>query len=280
MEFKKGFKIKPKSIKRTGEVIFTDGTNDVFANQKICQEYGYNYDTVSGTCYAYRFNSLIEKRGKNLDNKVSGKNNTTSTNTSASFITGQKNTTDGINKNIFITGENNRIQSNLSNLSIIGGTHALGFHNGEVIIGAGKLDDGQVGSLQMSIIQLSGNTTNDTLTNLTIQNDGSHIEIQNNCILGFEAHLIGLCTGGTDGTAGQYIYYKLVGACKIDNGFNLTFTQSISTIADGSLALEVTPTFASVTDNFITLKVTGLANVNINWYSSVHLFTNKTLNTF
>ncbi len=80
MEFKKGFKIKPKSIKRTGEVIFTDGTNDVFANQKICQEYGYNYDTVSGTCYAYRFNSLIEKRGKNLDNKVSGKNNTTSTN--------------------------------------------------------------------------------------------------------------------------------------------------------------------------------------------------------
>ena len=280
MEFKKGFKIKPKSIKRTGEVIFTDGTNDVFANQKICQEYGYNYDTVSGTCYAYRFNSLIEKRGKNLDNKVSGKNNTTSTNTSASFITGQKNTTDGINKNIFITGENNRIQSNLNNLSIIGGTHALGFHNGEVVIGAGLLDDGQVGSIQMSIIQLSGQTANDTLTNLTIQNDGSHIEIQNNCILGFEAHLIGLCTGGTDGTAGQYIYYKLVGACKIDNGFNLTFTQSISTIADGSLALEVTPSFASVTDNFITLKVTGLAGNNINWYASVHLFTNKTLNTF
>ena len=54
MEFKKGFKIKPKSIKRTGEVIFTDGTNDVFANQKICKEYGYNYDTSNGTCYAYR----------------------------------------------------------------------------------------------------------------------------------------------------------------------------------------------------------------------------------
>ena len=223
---------------------------------------------------------MIEKRGKNLDNKVSGKNNTTSTNTSASFITGQKNTTDGINKNIFITGENNRIQSNLSNLSIIGGTHALGFHNGEVIIGAGKLDDGQVGSLQMSIIQLSGNTTNDTLTNLTIQNDGSHIEIQNNCILGFEAHLIGLCTGGTDGTAGQYIYYKLVGACKTDNGFNLTITQSISTIADGSLSIVDAPSFQAVTDPFISIQVVGLANVTISWYASVHLFTNKTLNTF
>ena len=103
MEFKKGFKIKPKSIKRTGEVIFTDGTNDVFANQKICKEYGYNYDTSNGTCYAYRYVSLTEKRGKNLDNKVAGKNNLTSDGTKASFITGQSNSTDGSNRNIFIT---------------------------------------------------------------------------------------------------------------------------------------------------------------------------------
>jgi hypothetical protein len=280
MEFKKGFKIKPKSIKRTGEVIFTDGTNDVFANQKICQEYGYNYDTVSGTCYAYRFNSLIEKRGKNLDNKVSGKNNTTSTNTSASFISGQKNTTDGINKNILITGENNRIQSNLSNSSIIGGTHALGFHNGEVVIGAGLLDDGQVGAHQMAIVQLIGQTGNAVATNLSILNENDYIEVQNNSILGFEAHIIALCTGGSGGTAGQYIYYKLVGACKTDNGFNLTITQSISTIADGSLSIEDAPSFQAVTDPFISIQVVGLANVNISWYASVSLFTNKTLNTF
>ncbi len=280
MEFKKGFKIKPKSIKRTGEVIFTDGTNDVFANQKICKEYGYNYDTSNGTCYAYRYVSLTEKRGKNLDNKVAGKNNLTSDGTRSSFITGQSNTTDGINKNIFITGENNKIQSDLSNSSIIGGTHALGLHNGEVVIGAGLLDDGQVGAHQMSIVQLIGQTANATPTNLSILNESKYIEIQNNSILGFEAHIIGLSTGGSSGTAGQYIYYKLVGACKIDNGFNPTFTQSISTIADGSLSIVDAPSFVAVTDPFISIQVAGLTNVNISWYASVHLFTNKTLNTF
>jgi hypothetical protein len=280
MEFKKGFKIKPKSIKRTGEVIFTDGTNDVFANQKICQEYGYNYDTSNGTCYAYRYVSLTEKRGKNLDNKVAGKNNLTSDGTKASFITGQSNSTDGSNKNILITGENNRIQSNLSNSSIIGGTHALGFHNGEVVIGAGLLDDGQVGAHQMAIVQLIGQTGNAVATNLSILNENDYIEVQNNSILGFEAHIIALCTGGSGGTAGQYIYYKLVGACKTDNGFNLTITQSISTIADGSLSIEDAPSFQAVTDPFISIQVVGLANVNISWYASVSLFTNKTLNTF
>ena len=281
MEFKKGFKIKPKSIKRTGEVIFTDGTNDVFANQKICKEYGYNYDTSNGTCYAYRYVSLTEKRGKNLDNKVAGKNNLTSDGTKASFITGQSNSTDGSNKNILITGENNKIQSDLSNSSIIGGTHGLGLHNGEVVIGGGLYDGSEVGSNQMSFTQLSGQTTGTDATSLTTQNDGTNlVEIQNNSILGFEAHIIALCTGGSSGTAGEYIYYKLVGACKTDNGFNPTFTQSISTIADGSLSIVTTPRFVAVTDPFISIQVTGLANVNINWYSSVHLYTNRTLQTF
>jgi hypothetical protein len=280
MDFKKGFKIKPQTVLPTGEVIFTDGSTEVVPNQITCESYGYKYDRKNGVCIAFPYNTNVDKINKKQQILTKGSNNTAELGTENSLIVGQSNKTKGINKNVILSGNNNQINNSLDNTSIIAGSFGLALHNGEVVIGAGKLDDGELGSQQMSIIQLSGNTTNDTLTNLTIQNDGSHIEIQNNCILGFEAHLIGLCTGGTDGTAGQYIYYKLVGACKIDNGFNLTFTQSISTIADGSLALEVTPSFASVIDNFITLKVTGLAGNNINWYSSVHLYTNRTLNTF
>lgn len=280
MDFKNGFKVKPQKILPTGEVIFTDGSIEVLPNQISCEAYGYKYDKKNGVCLAFSYNTNLDKINKKQQLLTKGTNNVTDQGIENSIVIGQSNRTKGVNKNIILSGNNNQINNSINNSAIIGGSFGLALHNGEVVIGAGKLDDGQVGAHQMSIIQLSGNTTNDTLTNLTIQNDGSHIEIQNNCILGFEAHIIGLCTGGTDGTAGQYIYYKLVGACKINNGFDTSFTQSISTIADGSLALEVTPSFALVTDNFITLKVTGLAGNNINWYASVHLFTNKTLNTF
>ena len=101
MEFKKGFKIKPKLILETGEVVFTDGTNDVFANELSCKEYGYNYDTTTGTCYAYRYNNNLNKRAKNLDNKVLGIDNNINQ-TKYSLVNGTKNTTRGVSVNCFI----------------------------------------------------------------------------------------------------------------------------------------------------------------------------------
>jgi len=44
MKFKKEFKRKPKGITGIGEVIFTDGTNDVVPNQLSCEAYGYTYN--------------------------------------------------------------------------------------------------------------------------------------------------------------------------------------------------------------------------------------------
>ena len=39
MDYKKGFNIKPKEVLRTGEILFTDGTNDVIPNQSACESY-------------------------------------------------------------------------------------------------------------------------------------------------------------------------------------------------------------------------------------------------
>ena len=280
MDFKKGFKIKPQTVLPTGEVIFTDGSTEVVPNQITCESYGYKYDRKNGVCIAFPYNTNVDKINQKQQILNKGSNNTTELGTENSLIVGQSNTTKGINKNVILSGNNNQINNSLDNTSIIGGSYGLAFHNGEVVIGGGQLDDGGLGAHQMSIVQLTGQTANGTPTNLSIQNDGSHIEIQNNSILGFEAHIIALCTGGSGGTAGQYIYYKLVGACKTDNGFNPTFTQSISTIADGSLSIVDAPSFVAVTDPYISIQVAGLTNVNINWYSSVHLYTNRTLNTF
>lgn len=280
MDFKNGFKVKPEKILTTGEVIFTDGSIEVLPNQISCEAYGYKYDKKNGVCLAFSYNTNLDKINQKQQLLTKGTNNVTDQGIENSIVIGQSNRTKGVNQNVLLSGSNNQINNSIKDSAIIGGTHGLSFHNGEVVIGAGLLDDGQVGAHQMSIVQLIGQTTNDTLTNLGILNETNYIEIQNNSILGFEAHIIGLCTGGTGGTAGQYIYYKLVGACKTDNGFNPTFTQSISTIADGSLAIDVTPRFVAITDPFISIAVTGLTNVTISWYSSVSLFTNKTLNTF
>jgi len=280
MDFKRGYKIKPKSIESTGEVIFTDGTNEVFANEIVCRGYGYEYDKNLGVCYAFRYSKDANKQNTHQSISIKGANNEAQSGTENSIISGTKNKTLGDVQNSLVIGSNNIIQNNINN-AFVTGTFGSALNQGEFVIGAGQLDNKTFGAQQMSIVQFIGQTTNDTLTSLSIQNDGqSYIEIQNNSILGFETHIIGLCTGGDEGTAGQYMYYKLVGACKINNGFDTTFTQTISTIANGSLPLEVTPSFASVADGFITLKVTGLAGVNINWYASMHSYTNKTINTF
>ena len=276
MEFKKGFKIKPKLILETGEVVFTDGTNDVFANEFTCKEYGYNYDTTTGTCYAYRYNNNLNKRAKNLDNKVLGIDNNINQ-TKYSLVNGTKNTTRGVSVNCFISGENNEITSDVSNVAILGGSHGLSLNQGEVLIGGGLLGSSETGSQQMSFVQLSKQSTTGSTVDLALQNGSTFISLQTSAIIGFEAHVIGLVLSGTDATPGQYRYYKITGACKSDASLNPTFTQSTTTIADGGLSPSAVPLFvASEESGFITVRCTGITNVNINWYASVHLYVNRT----
>jgi hypothetical protein len=45
MDYKKGFTVKPKNILNSGEVIFTDGTNEIIPNQVTCEAYGYTYNS-------------------------------------------------------------------------------------------------------------------------------------------------------------------------------------------------------------------------------------------
>ena len=43
MIYKTGFTVKPLAISGTGQVTFTDGTNDITPNQKECEAYGYTF---------------------------------------------------------------------------------------------------------------------------------------------------------------------------------------------------------------------------------------------
>lgn len=292
MDFKKGHKTKPYEITPFGTVTFTDGTNnDLPASEKTCKAYGFKYNKSNGVCMAYEYTSSIHKPRQSARNLQKGTANNIQRNIVNSIIGGSKNEIGGENSNTLIVGEQNEIKAGIDNTSIIGGAYGKALRRGEVLIGGGLLlgaDYPNAGLHQQSFVQLSNTTTDATTTNLLTQAityDSETpsdvlplIEVQNNCVLGFEAHVIALCTGGSSGTAGHYKYLKLTGAVLVDNGYNTTFSQASTTVA--SSGTTGTATMVSVLDPYISVQVTGTANVNLQWTASVHLYEHKTLTTF
>jgi hypothetical protein len=274
MEYLTGYTIKPYEITSLGDVIFTDGTNtDLGANQVTCEAYGYTYDKATGTCRAFRYNTNLNRNISNINNRLNGAGNTTEVGSNTVQINGTNNTARGFNNSCFINGSLNEVSNEVNNASVLGGTYGKAIRNSEIVIGGGVLS----GVSQTSTVQLGGTTTDATATNLTIQADGnSFIEVQNNSIFGFEIKVIALCSGGSSGTAGDYIYLELKGAIQVDDGYNLAISQSSTTIA--SVGSTGTAQVVAVTDPYITIEVTGAANRNLEWLASVQI-TEKKLRT-
>ena len=274
MEYLTGYTIKPHQITAIGEVTFTDGTNtNLGANQVTCEAYGHTYDKATGTCRAFRYNTNLQRDISNINNKFNGTGNTTEVGSNTVQINGTNNTARGFNNSCSINGSLNEIANGVNNASVLGGTYGKAIRNSEIVIGGGELS----GVNQTSTVQLGGTTTAATPTNLTIQSDGSSlIEVQNNSIFGFEIKVIALCSGGSAGAAGDYIYLELKGAVRVDDGYNLAISQSSTTIA--SVGSTGTAQVVAVTDPYITVEVTGLKNVNLEWLASVQI-TEKKLRT-
>jgi hypothetical protein len=277
MEFKKGHTIKPKVVLSNGVVVFTDGTNDVSPNQISCEAYGYTFDKTTGTCIAFRYSPQLNKRFADIENTKQGKNNITEINTTNAFINGQNNRTKGNNRNLLICGESHQVESGINNASIIGGTLGKAQREAEVVIGGGgAFDINLIGLNQTSIVQLAVNTDDDTATRMSVQGTGGLIAVQNNSILGFEVKVIALVSGGVGGTAGDYKYFEITGAVRVNHSYGTTFSQSTATIA--SLGTTGTVVMADSGTGLITAVVTGTDGVSIEWFASVQL-TEKKLKT-
>ena len=105
MDYKKGFKVKPKETNRLGEVTFTDGTYDFPPNQLQCEAYGYKYDKTLGVCSAFKYNNKVNALLNNKSNNVRG--GEALVGTENSLLNGEGNITKGDNRNAFITGQEN-----------------------------------------------------------------------------------------------------------------------------------------------------------------------------
>tara|TARA_R110001583_G_scaffold37873_6_gene122707 strand:+ start:5299 stop:6168 length:870 start_codon:yes stop_codon:yes gene_type:complete len=279
MEFINGYTVKPVGIRPDGIVLFTDGTNnDLMVNQATCEAYGYTFDIDSGSCRAFDYNSNIGKTIENINNKNNGVGNTFEVGSINVQVNGIKNTTKGYNTNCFINGANNKIQSGVDNATVlgIGGTAES---NGELVIGGGLNTIGSGSDIsnadrKMSIVALSGRTTDSTTTNLTVNGDGStFIGVKNNSILGFEMYITRLETGGSAGTAGKYSYANIKGVVQIDNAYSMAFivgfTRNIGKIGvNGTKAMVDT----STTDvKSISIAVSDRNNVTNIWSATVYI---------
>jgi len=278
MEYKKGHKIKPKEILANGVVIFTDGTNDVSPNQVSCESYGYKWNRKSCRCTAFDSNFKIGKLFKNTTNTNIGAENQIEGATGNTLINGNKNTVKGNSRNLLICGESHEVSNGINNASILGGIKGKLLRRGEVVIGGGSFAN-TTGETQMSFVQCSNKTTDATATKLRLQyitasDDTDYINLQKNSLVGLEAHILAIVTGGSSGTAGHYKYIKLKAGVLTDNSLSGTITQSQATVA--STGTTGTVTLVTSADGYIAIQVTGTANVNIEWSANIHLYELKT----
>ena len=279
MNFKKGFNIKPKEVLRTGEILFTDGTNDVIPNQSACESYGYKYNSATGTCTAFDYDSTLERKFNNIHNNVSG--GVTDNGTQNTILNGQQHITKGNNFNNILNGEKHQIENAIKNANVLSGAYGQIQNQGEVVLSGGGFNE-TLGMSQMSFVQQSGNTTDATQTSLYTQFiTNKFIEKVGNSVIGFEANVIGVNTGIGTGTTGQYGYVQVTGAVTFTNGLASTYHQSTTHIVQsGHSGMNITAEMKDVTATSFGIAVTGLAETKIQWTASIKLWQNRIQQTF
>tara|TARA_R110002012_G_scaffold36091_1_gene102298 strand:+ start:437 stop:1288 length:852 start_codon:yes stop_codon:yes gene_type:complete len=282
MNYKKGFNIKPKEVLRTGEILFTDGTNEVIPNQLACEAYGYTYNAATGTCTAFKFDSTLDRKFHDINNNVSG--GTTDNATQNTILNGQQNITKGNNFNNILNGEKNQIENSIKNANLLAGSYGNIQNQGEVVLGGGGFGT-TLGLAQKSFIQQSGNTTDAEVTALYTQYiTNKYIEKIPNTIISFEAIVLGVNTGEGTGSAGEYGNVKITGAVKFTNdgaeGISSTYTQSSSNVvAPGTSGLNISAVLKDITTTSFGVAVTGVAGTTIQWTASIQLCQNKLTQT-
>ena len=280
MDYKKGFNIKPKEILNSGEVVFTDGTNDIIPNQVTCQAYGYTYNSASATCQAFNYSIILEDKFNNILNNTSG--GSTENGTQNTILNGQESVTKGNNFNNIINGEKHQIENSINNSVVLGGSYGQVKNQGEIVMGGGGFKEALgLGLSQQSFIQQSNKTLDATETALLTQYlPTTYIQKVKNSVIGFEVNVIGINYGG-EGEVGEYGYIQLTGAVKFTNGLASTYHQtSTHIVTAGQSGMNISAEMKDVTATSFGVYVTGLTGTRIQWTASIKLWQNQLQTTF
>jgi len=270
MEYLSGYTVKPGRVTETGEVLFTDGTNEVLANQLQCEAYGYTYNNASGTCSAYRINTNLPRNVSNINNRINGARNTTELGTNNVQINGTLNTTKGFNNNCFINGSNNEIANGVNNATVLG-SHGEALRDGEFVVSSGD------GIGQTSIFFLNGTTTDATLTKLFVNGNTAVTTIARNTdsVYYYTIDVHAYRTGGASGSGAvdDRAFWTIRGMVR-GNIFNETLTANttLGTVVGWTSATKYV-VVSGVDEMYLT--VTGVAAMNITWTATANFYEMK-----
>tara|TARA_R110001599_G_scaffold1090_1_gene5232 strand:+ start:7147 stop:7944 length:798 start_codon:yes stop_codon:yes gene_type:complete len=257
MNYLTGYTIKPYEITGTGEVLFTDGTNNsIRANQVQCGAYGYTYDPATGTCRSFTYNTDLIKTFWNTSNKLNGVQNTTQIGTTNAQINGTNNATLGSNDNCFISGSDNTIANGISNATVVG-SNGLASRDGEFVVGSNAGEN--------STFTLNGTTTDATATSLFVDGDTAVTTIAREAdkVYYFTIDVFAYRTGGSgSGSVGDRAFLKVNGMVS-----DTTITQTTGSIVGLGTTVGWTAACA-ISGTDLLLKVTGKAAMNITWQST------------
>lgn len=266
-----GYTVKPYFITNGGVVLFTDGTNSVNANQQQCEAYGYTYNKELGICMAFTPNSNLSKNIKNENNRIEGSGHTIETGTNNTHIIGENNTVKGLSRNNIIGGSNNEISNGVNNATVVG-NYGLAQRDGEFVVGGGGFSGTGKGYSQNSVISLTGTTSNSlTPTPLFVNGDSSITTIKRNTptssILGAEAKVLGVRTGGTaGGSVNDRIFLKVEGLI-----YDTRVDQTTTTIDSFGTVTGWTAEFAFHGSDLL-FQVTGVRFMDISWSCTLNVY--------
>jgi len=265
--FVKGIAVKPEIIRANGQVIFTDGTNTVSANQEQCEAYGYTYNKDTSTCTAYIPKTKIDINSDKRNNKILGTNNSIGVATFNTQIVGQNNSTKGSCRNIQITGNKNEIQRGINNV-IVSGTLAEATANNSFVLGGNAAGDNLAERQSIQLIYgtqtTAGSTVDSYLNNVT----DSFFVIPDNTIMYFHADVVAVRVGGTNtGNTGDFASFVERGVV-INKSGTLSISRERDAIKSSGTVTDWRPV-ANISGTNFRMTVRGETDVTVEWCSNI-----------
>lgn len=267
MEFRNGLSVKPKEVLRSGQVVFTDGTNDVTPNQTDCEAYGYTYNHRTRTCEAYSYTMRVQQAISNETNTIKGAGNETETGTNNTLLIGENNIVKGESRNNIIVGNNNEIVNGINNVGVYG-TFAQATVSNSIVLGGNSGSDSLSERQSIQLIYgtqtTQGSTVHSYLNNIT----DNYFSIPDNCAMYFHADILALRVGGTGtGSAGDFLSWVERGVVRNASGA-LRIERERDTIKGFGNHTNWRPTAVVSGTDFI-IDVRGATDTTIEWCSNI-----------
>ena len=277
MEYLTGHTLKPSQISTLGEVLFTDGRNDdLSANQLTCEAYGYTYDSASGTCRAFRYNTNLDRNISNINNKLNGPRNTTQLGSNTVQINGTLNTTRGFNNNCLINGNSNEIANSISNATVLGVLGEATADN-SIVLGGNASDDNLAERQSIHLMYGSQTTTSGWKASYLNNTAASFFNIPDNTAMYFHSEVLAVRVGGTGtGNAGDFASWVERGVIINKSGVTSISRERDAIKSSGTVTSWLTRSAVAGTHTNFLLDVKGASNVTIEWAGNIRFTQIKT----